>query len=89
MRYYEISEQGTIGSTPYPQAGGSSVPSTAAPGAQQAGTGLSGNVQQLGDPRMQAAQLAKDKQAKAQQRQAIQQQIAALQRQLADLNRTT
>ena len=85
MKYSEILEQGTIGSTPYPTAGGSSVPSTAAPGTQ---AGLSGNTQQLQNPTIAAAQLAQNKQAKTTQIRAIQQQIAALQRQLAELNRT-
>lgn len=83
MRYQEFSEQTTVGSTSMPAAGGSTVPSTAAPAG-----GLSGNVAALQDPRMQAANLAKQKQEKDKQKRAIQDQIAALQKQLADLNRT-
>lgn len=83
MRYSEIVEQTTIGSSPMPAAGGSTVPSTAAP----AGS-LSGNVAALQDPRIQAANLAKQKQDKDKQKRAIQDQITALQKQLADLNRT-
>lgn len=83
MRYLEFSEQAPIGSTPMPPAGGSTVPSTAAPAG-----GLTGNVAALQDPRMQAANLAKQKQEKDKQKKAIQDQIAELQKQLSDLNRT-
>jgi len=85
MRYSEIAEQGTIGSTPLPTAGGSTIPTTAAPTAP---SGLTGNVAALQDPKMQAANLAKQKQQKDQQKKENQDQIAALQKQLADLNRT-
>jgi hypothetical protein len=84
MRYSDFAEQGTVGSTPLPTAGGSAVPPTSAP----ANPALSGNVAALQDPRMQAAQLAKQKQEKEKQKKAIQDQIAALQRQLSDLSRT-
>jgi hypothetical protein len=76
MRFSEITEQvGTIGS----------VPSSASPAVAP---GLTGNVGALSDPKLQAAQLATQKQQKLQSRQAIMQQIAALNKQLADLNRT-
>lgn len=83
MRYSDFAEQASIGSTPMPTPGGSSVPTTSAPTA-----GLTGNTAALQDPRMQAANLAKQKQEKDKQKKAIQDQIAALQKQLADLNRT-
>jgi hypothetical protein len=83
MRYSDFAEQiGTIGTT------------TAPIGAVPIGTpttppsGLTGNVGATQDPRMQAADLAKQKQQAAQQKKAIQDQIAALQKQLSDLNRT-
>lgn len=81
MRFQDLIEQtpvGTIGSTPAPT---SAAPTGTAPN-------LSGNVDALQDPRMQAANLAKQKQEKEQQKRSIQAQIAALQKQLADLNRT-
>ena len=75
MRYSDFAEQiGTIGAT--------TAPAGAPPAA-----GLTGNVGAMQDPRMQAADLAKQKQQKDQQKKAIQDQIAALQKQLADLNR--
>ena len=75
MRYSDFAEQiGTIGAT--------TAPAGAPPAA-----GLTGNVGATQDPRMQAADLAKQKQQKDQQKKAIQDQIAALQKQLADLNR--
>lgn len=76
MRFHEILEQvGTIGT----------VPSTATP---TVAPSLSGNVTDIEDPKVQAAQLAKQKQDKQRAKQAIMQQIAALNKQLADLNRT-
>lgn len=76
MRFQEIIEQvGTIGT----------VPSTATP---TVAPSLTGNVSNLEDPKVQAAQLARQKQEKQKSKQAIMQQIAALNKQLADLNRT-
>lgn len=56
---------------------------------------VSGNVQQLGDPRLQAAQLAVQKQEKEKQKQQVaaeikakQAEILALQKQQIDLNKT-
>lgn len=81
MRYKEIIEQiGTVGSMPLATAPG--VSTTSAPGSS-----LSGNVAATQDPRMQAANLAKQKQEKDKQKKMIQDQIAALQKQLSDLNR--
>jgi hypothetical protein len=83
MRYSEFSEQiGTIGTTTAP-IGTAPVGASAPPG-----TGLTGNTGAMQDPRMQAANLAKQRQDKDQQKKAIQDQIAALQKQLSDLNRT-
>ena len=79
MRYSDFAEQiGTIGTT--------AAPMGAAPGTPPA-AGLTGNVGAMQDPRMQAANLAKQKQDKDQQKKAIQDQITALQKQLSDLNR--
>lgn len=80
MRYSDFIEQIGLSTTGTPPTGVS--PTTPSTG------GLSGNVQQLQDPKMQAAQLAKQKQEKDKQKKQIQDQIAALQKQLADLNRT-
>ena len=87
MRYSDFAEQiGTIGTT--------AAPMGAAPAGTPPAAGLTGNVGAMQDPRMQAADLAKQKQQKDQQKKAIQDQItakreetAALQKQLADLNR--
>jgi hypothetical protein len=80
MRYSDFAEQmGTIGTT--------AAPVGAAPTGAPPAAGLTGNVGATQDPRMQAADLAKQKQQKDQQKKAIQDQIAALQKQLADLNR--
>jgi hypothetical protein len=80
MRYSDFAEQiGTIGAT--------TAPMGAAPAGAPPAAGLTGNVGAMQDPRMQAADLAKQKQQKDQQKKAIQDQIAALQKQLADLNR--
>jgi hypothetical protein len=80
MRYSDFAEQiGTIGTT--------ATPIGAAPPGTPPASGLTGNVGATQDPRMQAADLAKQKQQKDQQKKAIQDQIAALQKQLADLNR--
>lgn len=80
MRYSDFAEQiGTIGTTATPMG---ATPPGAPPAA-----GLTGNVGAMQDPRMQAADLAKQKQQKDQQKKAIQDQIAALQKQLSDLNR--
>jgi small-conductance mechanosensitive channel len=91
MRIRELVEQTTIGSTPLPAAGGSTVPSTAAPN-------LSGNVSAVTDPKFAAAQAVNAKRQKDKQRQQVQKQLAdfqrqsqeqikALQQQLADLNK--
>lgn len=87
MKVVELLEQVPIGSTPFPAAGGSTVPPTSGTAPQAAPIGVAGNTQQLQDPKMQAAQLAKQKQEKDKQKKAIQDQIAALQKQLTDLNR--
>lgn len=80
MRYSDFAEQvGTIGTT--------AAPMGAAPVGAPPSPGLTGNVGAMQDPRMQAADLAKQKQQKDQQKKAIQDQIAALQKQLSDLNR--
>jgi hypothetical protein len=80
MRYSDFAEQmGTVGTT--------ATPIGAAPTGAPPAAGLTGNVGAMQDPRMQAADLAKQKQQKDQQKKAIQDQIAALQKQLADLNR--
>lgn len=79
MKIFELVEQvgtiGTVGSTAMP---------TSAPAPAVGGQ----NAAALSDPKMQAANLAQQKQAKNQQKKQIQDQIMALQRQLADLNRT-
>lgn len=61
-----------------------------APGGQ-----MTGNVQQMADPRMQAAQLSKQKQEKDQQKRDImaqikakQEELLALQKQQTELNKT-
>lgn len=80
MRYSDFAEQiGTIGTT--------ATPMGATPPGAPLATGLTGNVGATQDPRMQAANLAKQKQDTAQQKKAIQDQITALQKQLSDLNR--
>lgn len=81
MRYNEFFEQAPIGSTPMPTSG--AVPPMGTPQAN-----MTGNTAALQDPKMQAAQLAMQKQNKDKQKKAIQDQITALQRQLSDLNRT-
>lgn len=75
MRLHELTEQGTIGSTPYPSAGGSTVTPTS----------VTGNVQQLQDPRLAAATLAKQNQDKQAARNQIMKQIQELQRQITVL----
>jgi hypothetical protein len=83
MRYSDFAEQiGTIGTTATPM--GAAPPGT--PPSTPPASGLTGNVGAMQDPRMQAADLAKQKQQKDQQKKAIQDQIAALQKQLSDLN---
>jgi hypothetical protein len=81
MRVQELIEQvgtvGTIGTTTMPATPAGSV-----------NTGqVTGNVQALTDPKMQASMLAKQKQEKDKQRQAIMAQIAALNKQLSDLSK--
>lgn len=75
MKAIEIFEQGTIGSSPYPTAGGSTIVPTS----------VSGNVQQLQDPKMAAAMLAKQNQDKQNARNQIMKQIQDLQRQITAL----
>ena len=48
---------------------------------------VAGNTAPLADPRLQAAQLAKQKQDKEKQKQMVQDQIKAAQQQLADLQK--
>jgi len=92
MKIADILEAVTpIGSTTNPM-GGNSLPQTGNnPAPAVSGT----NVQQLTDPRLQAANLAQQKQDREKQKQAIQAQIkakqeelASLQKQQQDLNRT-
>ena len=77
MRYSELFEQMPIGSVPATPIG--ITPPVPA---------LSGNTGALQDPKMQAANLAKQQQEKIKQKKVIQDQITALQKQLADLNKT-
>jgi hypothetical protein len=79
MRLTDIFEQGTVGSTPLPSPGGSSVPPTT-----QSVT-LGGNTAQLQDPKLAAANLAKQNQDKATRRKAIQDQMSSLRQQLRSL----
>ena len=88
MKIYELFEQiGTVGSSGS-LTGGSTIPTTS--GSTSAGAttdpSVSGNVPDLTDPKIQAAQLAKQKQQREQQKKSIQDQIAKLQQQLASLN---
>lgn len=82
MRYSEFTEQTVVPSTT-PAIG---ITPTA---------NLTGNVSALSDPRMQAANLAKQRQEKDKQKQAVQTQIktlqtqiTTLQKQLSDLNKS-
>lgn len=92
MKIRELFEQiGTVGSTGTPVAG-ATIPPTSSP---TQSPNLSGNVQDLNDPKVQAATLAKMKQDKNQQKKAIQDQIKQLQQalqqaqlQATELNRT-
>lgn len=84
MRLTDIFEQGTIGSTPMPTAGGSTVPTTAAPPAGAAS--LSGNTAALSDPKVAAADLLKQKQTNNARKKQIQDQKLALQAQLRQLD---
>jgi hypothetical protein len=83
MRLTDIFEQGTVGSTPLPAAGGSSVQSTAP---QQAGSAsLSGNTDSLGNPALAAANLANQQAQKNTRKKQIQDQLRALDAQKAQL----
>lgn len=83
MRIQDLVEQiGTVGSTGTPIAG-ATIPPTSAPAAT-----IGGNVPDVTDPKVQAAQLAQNQKQKQQAKQSIMAQIAALNKQLSDLNRT-
>lgn len=77
-----------VGTTSNPVAPNGIAPTTTPSPTQPGAAAVSGNTAALADPKMQAAQLAKQKQEKDKQRQALQAQIAALQKQMADLNKT-
>lgn len=72
----QVGTIGTVGQVP-------GVTSTAMPTQQPT---MQGNTAALSDPKMQAANLAKQKQDVAKQKKQIQDQIAMLQKQLQSLN---
>jgi len=78
MRAQDFAEQGTIGSTALPAAGGSTVPPTSNPA-------ITGNVAQLQDPKFAAATLAKQQQDKQAMKNQIMKQITDLQKQITAL----
>ena len=86
MKIYELFEQiGTVGSSGS-LTGGSTIPTTS--GSASAGSttdpSVSGNVQSLTDPSLQAALLAKQKQQKEQQKKDLKDKIAQMEKELAD-----
>jgi hypothetical protein len=88
MKIYELFEQiGSVGSSGE-LVGGSTIPTTSGSTSATASTTptVSGNVPDITDPKVQAAQLAKQKNQQLAQKKAIQDQIAKLQQQLASLN---
>lgn len=83
MRMNDIFEQTSVGSTPFPTPGNSTVPATGTPAAPPAQAGTPAQATQA--TQMSAAALAKQKQEAAARKKTITDQIAQLRKQMQDL----